>query len=111
MYIDLGEIPWVPLPHGYRLRLPMCRASVKRLATGGRYDHVGEAFGRSRPATGFAIDLKSLVSQGQSEVRSSGGIFAPYSTDRESQYQVDSLRGQGKRVVQGFEGQRMIWKN
>ena len=106
VYIDLGEIP------GYHYHTGIVFAAYvqgfgKALGNGGRYDHVGEAFGRSRPATGFAIDLKSLVSQGKSEVRSSGGIFAPYSTDRESQYQVDSLRGQGKRVVQGFEGQRI----
>ena len=106
VYIDLGEIP------GYHYHTGIVFAAYvqgfgKALGNGGRYDHVGEAFGRSRPATGFAIDLKSLVSQGQSEVSSSGGIFAPYSTDRESQYQVDSLRGQGKRVVQGFEGQRI----
>jgi len=106
VYIDLGEIP------GYHYHTGIVFAAYvqgfgKALGNGGRYDHVGEAFGRSRPATGFAIDLKSLVSQGKSEVSSSGGIFAPYSTDRDSQYQVDSLRGQGKRVVQGFEGQRI----
>ena len=106
VYIDLGEIP------GYHYHTGIVFAAYvqgfgKALGNGGRYDHVGEAFGRSRPATGFAIDLKSLVSQGKSEVSSSGGIFAPYSTDRESQYRVDSLRGQGKRVVQGFEGQRI----
>ena len=30
------------------------------VARGGRYDEVGKAFGRSRPATGFSIDLRSL---------------------------------------------------
>jgi ATP phosphoribosyltransferase regulatory subunit len=29
---------------------------------GGRYDEVGKAFGRARPATGFSIDLRSLSS-------------------------------------------------
>jgi ATP phosphoribosyltransferase regulatory subunit len=28
---------------------------------GGRYDHVGEAFGRARPATGFSLDLRELA--------------------------------------------------
>jgi ATP phosphoribosyltransferase regulatory subunit len=32
------------------------------VARGGRYDEVGKAFGRSRPATGFSIDLRSLSS-------------------------------------------------
>ncbi len=31
------------------------------VARGGRYDHVGETFGRSRPATGFTIDLRRLT--------------------------------------------------
>jgi len=68
---------------------------------------VGEAFGRSRPATGFAIDLKSLVSEGQCEVSPVGGIFVPFNTDVEIQKQINSLRSQGKRVVQGFKGQRI----
>jgi ATP phosphoribosyltransferase regulatory subunit len=32
------------------------------IARGGRYDEVGKAFGRARPATGFSIDLRSLTS-------------------------------------------------
>jgi ATP phosphoribosyltransferase regulatory subunit len=31
------------------------------IARGGRYDAIGEAFGRSRPATGFSIDLRDLL--------------------------------------------------
>jgi ATP phosphoribosyltransferase regulatory subunit len=31
------------------------------IARGGRYDDVGQQFGRSRPATGFSVDLKELV--------------------------------------------------
>jgi ATP phosphoribosyltransferase regulatory subunit len=31
------------------------------VARGGRYDHVGEAFGRARPATGFSMDLRELA--------------------------------------------------
>jgi ATP phosphoribosyltransferase regulatory subunit len=31
------------------------------VARGGRYDEVGRAFGRSRPATGFSLDLRELL--------------------------------------------------
>lgn len=31
------------------------------IARGGRYDEVGRAFGRARPATGFSIDLRELA--------------------------------------------------
>jgi ATP phosphoribosyltransferase regulatory subunit len=36
-------------------------ASSFPVARGGRYDEVGKAFGRARPATGFSIDLRSLA--------------------------------------------------
>ena len=79
----------------------------KALGNGGRYDHVGEAFGRSRPATGFACDLKSLVTQGQGSRDNLGGIFVPANSDPECQRQVALLRSQGNRVVQGFAGQKV----
>src|SRR5262249_9376345 len=31
------------------------------IALGGRYDEVGKAFGRARPATGFSMDLRDLA--------------------------------------------------
>jgi ATP phosphoribosyltransferase regulatory subunit len=34
------------------------------IANGGRYDQVGAAFGRARPATGFSTDLKALAQAG-----------------------------------------------
>jgi ATP phosphoribosyltransferase regulatory subunit len=37
------------------------RARGTAIARGGRYDGVGAAFGRARPATGFDIDLKQLL--------------------------------------------------
>ena len=58
VYIDLTEA------HGYRYHSGVVFALYARelgapIAKGGRYDGVGKAFGRSRPATGFAIDLKA----------------------------------------------------
>jgi ATP phosphoribosyltransferase regulatory subunit len=38
-----------------------CDGVSGAVARGGRYDEVGKAFGRARPATGFSIDLKSLA--------------------------------------------------
>ena len=31
------------------------------IALGGRYDNIGASFGRNRPATGFTMDLKNIV--------------------------------------------------
>jgi len=38
-----------------------CDGVPGAVARGGRYDEVGRAFGRARPATGFSIDLRSLA--------------------------------------------------
>ena len=38
-----------------------CKGVVGAVARGGRYDEVGKAFGRARPATGFSIDLRSVA--------------------------------------------------
>jgi ATP phosphoribosyltransferase regulatory subunit len=40
-----------------------CDGVSGAVARGGRYDEVGKAFGRARPATGFSIDLRSLASR------------------------------------------------
>ena len=39
-----------------------CEGVAGAVGRGGRYDEVGKAFGRARPATGFSIDLRSLAS-------------------------------------------------
>ena len=33
----------------------------QEVARGGRYDEIGEVFGRARPATGFSTDLRTLM--------------------------------------------------
>ena len=38
-----------------------CDGIAGPVARGGRYDEVGRAFGRSRPATGFSVDLRELA--------------------------------------------------
>jgi ATP phosphoribosyltransferase regulatory subunit len=38
-----------------------CDGVAGAVARGGRYDEVGRAFGRSRPATGFSIDLRAMA--------------------------------------------------
>jgi len=38
-----------------------CEGVAGAVGRGGRYDEVGKAFGRARPATGFSIDLRSLA--------------------------------------------------
>jgi ATP phosphoribosyltransferase regulatory subunit len=40
-----------------------CDGVSEAVARGGRYDEVGRAFGRARPATGFSIELRALASR------------------------------------------------
>jgi ATP phosphoribosyltransferase regulatory subunit len=75
------------------------------IGNGGRYDHVGKSFGRSRPATGFNMSLKTLVQFNKNKEYVVSGIFAP-SSNREDQHAViKELRLSGNRVVIGFQGQ------
>jgi len=74
------------------------------LALGGRYDEVGKAFGRARPATGFSMDLRELASASPGPgVRS--GILVPYlPKDTSLQRRISGLRSRGEIVVVDLPG-------
>ncbi|HAV57510.1 MAG: ATP phosphoribosyltransferase regulatory subunit [Acinetobacter sp. GWC1_38_13] len=67
------------------------------LAQGGRYDGIGEHFGRSRPATGFSCDLYALGSTQFTEIET---IVAPCGNDQNLLKAIAGARHQGMRVVQ-----------
>ncbi len=69
------------------------------LANGGRYNEVGRAFGKSRPATGFSADIKALLRTGVFQVRQPDLVAAPADPDPALQEQVRQLRATGIRVV------------
>ena len=74
---------------------PGCSDAVLR---GGRYDEVGAAFGRKRPAVGFSLDLKTWVQQVPA-LALGAAIRAPWSEDQELRAAIARLRGQGHTVV------------
>lgn len=74
------------------------RASPDALVRGGRYDHVGEVFGRRRPAVGFSMDLKSVVAHVRFDGRQTA-IRAPWGEDPALRAAVRRLRAQGETVV------------
>ncbi|MEJ2043422.1 MAG: ATP phosphoribosyltransferase regulatory subunit [Reinekea sp.] len=78
------------------------------VARGGRYDHTGEVFGRSRPATGFSSDLKVLAALTVSDWSEPSGIVAPAGSEASLLQAIQSLRSQGERVIQLFSGQTHI---
>lgn len=106
LHFDLGEL------RGYNYHTGVVFAAYlpgqgQAIALGGRYDHIGEVFGRARPATGFSTDLKQLIQLGRycqpTEVTA---IFAPENKDDELQKAVLSLRAEGKRVICALPGQQ-----
>jgi len=71
------------------------------LALGGRYDEVGESFGRARPATGFSLDLRGVVTA-LSAATLAKGILAPVSDDVALQVKIEALRAEGQIVIQAL---------
>lgn len=73
------------------------------LAQGGRYDEVGAVFGRARPATGFSLDLRGLVTA-LPPVQGQAAILAPFREDKELQKAIAALRAAGEVVVVELPG-------
>jgi ATP phosphoribosyltransferase regulatory subunit len=74
------------------------------VARGGRYDHVGEAFGRARPATGFSMDLRELARLLPVAPRAAA-IQAPWGRDHALREKIAELRQAGEVVIQSLPGQ------
>lgn len=102
---DLAEL------RGYRYQTGMVFAVFvpgcgQEIARGGRYDAIGEVFGRARPATGFSTDLRTLMELSPRDFAGhAGAIFAPADRDDELDETVADLRGRGERVVMALPGQ------
>ncbi|UYZ83476.1 ATP phosphoribosyltransferase regulatory subunit [Entomomonas sp. E2T0] len=107
LYFDLGEL------RGYQYHTGIVFAAFvpnvgQSIAQGGRYDSAGIAFGRSRPATGFSTDLKTLVNLGQADfTNSKQAIWAPYENQPALCQKMAELRKQGQRVIQALPNQTL----
>lgn len=99
---DLSEL------RGYHYHSGMVFAAytegqTSALALGGRYDFVGQIFGRSRPATGFSMDMRALTAL--SPIPELGkGILAPYVEEAELQQKIEQLRARGEVVIVDLPG-------
>jgi ATP phosphoribosyltransferase regulatory subunit len=71
------------------------------VALGGRYDEVGIAFGRARPATGFSLDLRGVVTA-LSPVHLPKAILAPEGNDKALLAEIETLRADGLVVIQAL---------
>jgi ATP phosphoribosyltransferase regulatory subunit len=94
---DLADVGGSAYYSGARFAVYV-EGSSDAVARGGRYDEVGEVFGRKRPAVGFSLDLKEIAEL----VPASGGraaIRAPWAEDTVLRAAVRRLREQGETVV------------
>ena len=111
IHFDLAEL------RGYHYQTGVVFAAFvpgkgQEIARGGRYDEIGEVFGKSRPATGFSSDLKAVLQLSESETeQKQGAIYAPYltyasSAERSELFKfVTDLRSAGETVIYELEQQ------
>ena len=95
--IDLADLRGATYYSGPRFAVFVPEAS-DALVRGGRYDEVGALFGRKRPAAGFSLDIKALVSLIQRPVPQAA-IRAPWGEDAGLHQAITQLRQQGHTVV------------
>jgi ATP phosphoribosyltransferase regulatory subunit len=100
--IDLADLRGYQYESGamFALYVPGLPNAVAR---GGRYDHVGEAFGRARPATGFSLDLRELARLLPTAERKHS-IRAPWGNAPELREKIAQLRKAGEVVIQSLPG-------
>ena len=97
MSIDLADL------RGYQYHTGVMFAAyvadlAQPIARGGRYDQVGAAFGRARPATGFSLDLLTLASISRAPALRPA-IRAPWLSDAALLAQISQLRLAGEVVI------------
>lgn len=86
-----------------------CGGYPSAVALGGRYDEVGKAFGRGRPATGFSMDLRELVRLAP-EDSVPGAILAPAEGEATLQRTIADLRRSGETVIAQLPGHEGTWR-
>lgn len=85
-----------------------CDRHPGAIALGGRYDKVGKAFGRGRPATGFSMDLRDLAGVAESS-RGEEAVLAPLAEDAALEAAIHELRDAGEIVIIALPGHDGNW--
>jgi ATP phosphoribosyltransferase regulatory subunit len=94
---DLADLRGYAYYSGVRFAIYSPKAG-DALVRGGRYDEVGAVFGRNRPAVGFSLDVKALVSAVAPRALHAA-IRAPWGEAPALRSAVAALRAQGHTVV------------
>ena len=101
---DLAEL------HGYHYQTGVVFAAFvpgtgEAIARGGRYDDIGQIFGRARAATGFSTDLKLLDNLTTRQFEKTNRVFASADADSALKNKISEIRSQGVCVVEQLSGQ------
>ncbi|XHS78178.1 ATP phosphoribosyltransferase regulatory subunit [Burkholderiaceae bacterium UC74_6] len=94
---DLADLRGYTYYSGVRFAV-YASGSSDAVLRGGRYDEVGAVFGRRRPAVGFSLDLKALVTLSPSKPLRAA-VRAPWGEDPGLRAAIRALRGKGETVV------------
>ncbi len=94
---DLADLRGYAYYSGARFAIYAPNAS-DALVRGGRYDEVGAVFGRNRPAAGFSLDIKQVVSVVLPRALKAA-IRAPWGEGSDVNTAIAQLRGAGETVV------------
>jgi ATP phosphoribosyltransferase regulatory subunit len=103
--IDLGELGGFDYESGIAFAA-YAHGATDAIARGGRYDNIGKVFGRARPATGFTMDLKSLLALVPDAAQQDNFILAPHASaqDAAAREAMARLRASGEIVVAHLAG-------
>jgi ATP phosphoribosyltransferase regulatory subunit len=85
-----------------------CAGSAFAIARGGRYDEVGLAYGRARPATGFSMDLREVL-RVATMPSTKGSILVSWPEDDALHIEAERLRALGERIVLALPGHQGTW--
>lgn len=104
LHVDLAEL------RGYRYHTGVIFGAYlpgegRGIAWGGRYDNIGQQFGRYRAATGFSMDLKNLVYMRGEQRPGRTKFYAPSGTEPALVETIAELRSNGMIVIQALPGQ------
>ena len=83
---------------------PAAGSAAGPIARGGRYDEVGKAFGRSRPATGFSLDLRELAALSAPPMARNPILAPAPDGDAALARKIAALRAKGEIVIEELPG-------
>ena len=103
LMFDLGEVKAYEYHDGIVFAAYSQKFS-KAIAQGGRYDGLSQSFDSTREATGFSFDLKFLIHQQASKVKSKKVLNAPNIDNPDFIKLVNQLRAQGHIIKTDLKG-------